>query len=156
MEPSVPTNPFHTTISGCSLCKSSHQTDNNERTMSFTWSQCKTNANALFKCHSLSRCINLHTLPFKLFIVQAANLVGYVVGLSSMNWLISHFLQKEGMPKSQTLYLSFLVCLDKSRHRPNAKFYHTGLSVLAGMFLTFYVGTKVMERKVFFLVLISS
>lgn len=105
---------------------------------------------------SLSRCINLHTLPFKLFIVQVANLVGYVVGLSSINWLISHFLQKEGMPKSHILYPSFLVCLDKSRYRPNAKFYHTGLSVLGGMFLTFYVGTKVMARKVFFLVLISS
>ena len=91
-----------------------------------------------------------------MFIVQVANLVGYVVGLSRMNWLISHFLQKEGMPKAHTLYLNFLVCLDKSKDGPNAKFYHTGLSVLAGMFLTFYVGTKVMEKKVFFLVLISS
>lgn len=46
--------------------------------------------------------------------LMVANLVGYVVGLSSINWLISHFLQKEG------------------------------LSVLGGMFLTFYVGTKLM------------
>ncbi|GFY94632.1 MBOAT (membrane bound O-acyl transferase) family protein [Actinidia rufa] len=42
-----------------------------------------------------------------------ANLVGYVIGPWGMNWLISRFLQKEGLP------------------------------TLGGMFVTFYVGTKV-------------
>ncbi|XP_057469511.1 membrane-bound O-acyltransferase gup1 isoform X1 [Actinidia eriantha] len=45
--------------------------------------------------------------------LMVANLVGYVIGPSGMNWLISRFLQKEGLP------------------------------TLGGMFVTFYVGTKV-------------
>ncbi|XP_058189323.1 membrane-bound O-acyltransferase gup1-like isoform X1 [Rhododendron vialii] len=46
--------------------------------------------------------------------LMVANLVGYVIGPSGMNWLISQFLRKEGLP------------------------------TLGGMFLTFYVGTKLM------------
>ncbi|XAR49221.1 hypothetical protein NMG60_11032339 [Bertholletia excelsa] len=46
--------------------------------------------------------------------LMVANLVGYVIGPSGMNWLISRFLQTEGLP------------------------------TLAFMFLTFYVGTKLM------------
>ncbi|GFZ09507.1 MBOAT (membrane bound O-acyl transferase) family protein [Actinidia rufa] len=46
--------------------------------------------------------------------LMVANLVGYVIGPSGMNWLISRFLQKEGLP------------------------------TLGGMFVTFYVGTKLM------------
>ncbi|KAI8574591.1 hypothetical protein RHMOL_Rhmol01G0366100 [Rhododendron molle] len=45
--------------------------------------------------------------------LMVANLVGYVIGPSGMNWLISQFLRKEGLP------------------------------TLGGMFLTLYVGTKV-------------
>ncbi|KAK7838378.1 putative membrane-bound o-acyltransferase c24h6.01c [Quercus suber] len=44
--------------------------------------------------------------------LMVANLVGYVIGPSGINWLVSQFLQKEGLP------------------------------VLGGMFVTFYVGTK--------------
>ncbi|RVW91470.1 hypothetical protein CK203_038545 [Vitis vinifera] len=50
---------------------------------------------------------------FSFFILQVANLVGYVIGPSGINWFISQFLQKEGLP------------------------------ILGGMFITFYVGTKV-------------
>ncbi|RVW91423.1 Glycerol uptake protein 1 [Vitis vinifera] len=46
--------------------------------------------------------------------LMVANLVGYVIGLSGINWFISRFLQKEGLP------------------------------ILGGMFITFYVGTKLM------------
>ncbi|XP_052204254.1 membrane-bound O-acyltransferase gup1 isoform X2 [Diospyros lotus] len=46
--------------------------------------------------------------------LMVANLVGYVIGPSGMNWLVSRFLQKEGLP------------------------------TLGGMFVTFYVGTKLM------------
>lgn len=79
--------------------------------------------------------------------LQVANLVGYVIGPSGINWLVSQFLQKEGMPKSHNLiwfYLGFLVCFDKGRYGANAKFFYAGLPVLGGMFVTFYVGTKVM------------
>ena len=51
------------------------------------------------------------------------------------------------MPKSHNLiwfYLGFLVCFDKGRYGANAKFFYAGLPVLGGMFVTFYVGTKVM------------
>lgn len=61
--------------------------------------------------------------------------------------MLSQFLQKEGMPKSHILlqfYLGFLVCFDKGRYGANAKFFYAGLPVLGGMFVTFYVGTKVM------------
>ncbi|KAK6911727.1 Membrane bound O-acyl transferase, MBOAT [Dillenia turbinata] len=44
--------------------------------------------------------------------LMVANLVGYVIGPSGINWLSSRFLKKEGLP------------------------------TLAGMFVTFYVGTK--------------
>ncbi|KAH7571231.1 hypothetical protein JRO89_XS04G0003400 [Xanthoceras sorbifolium] len=46
--------------------------------------------------------------------LMIANLVGYVVGPSGINWLISRFPTREGLP------------------------------VLSGMFITFYVGTKLM------------
>uniref|UniRef100_A0A2N9ETK6 Membrane-bound O-acyltransferase C24H6.01c n=1 Tax=Fagus sylvatica TaxID=28930 RepID=A0A2N9ETK6_FAGSY len=46
--------------------------------------------------------------------LMVANLVGYVIGPSGIHWLVSQFLQKEGLP------------------------------VLGGMFLTFYIGTKLM------------
>ncbi|KAF8391744.1 hypothetical protein HHK36_021978 [Tetracentron sinense] len=46
--------------------------------------------------------------------LMVANLVGYVIGPSGINWLISRFLQKDGLP------------------------------ILGGMFTTFYVGTKLM------------
>lgn len=46
--------------------------------------------------------------------LMVANLVGYVIGPSGINWFISQFLQKEGLP------------------------------ILGGMFITFYVGTKLM------------
>ncbi|XP_019191131.1 PREDICTED: putative membrane-bound O-acyltransferase C24H6.01c isoform X1 [Ipomoea nil] len=46
--------------------------------------------------------------------LMVANLVGFVIGPSGINWLTSAFLQKEGLP------------------------------VLFGMFVTFYVGTKLM------------
>lgn len=46
--------------------------------------------------------------------LMVANLVGYVIGPSGINWFISRFLQKEGLP------------------------------ILGGMFITFYVGTKLM------------
>ncbi|KAL5547094.1 hypothetical protein UlMin_006781 [Ulmus minor] len=46
--------------------------------------------------------------------LMVANLVGFVIGPSGINWLISRFLKKEGMP------------------------------VLGGMLLTFYVGSKLM------------
>ncbi|GAY59032.1 hypothetical protein CUMW_191480 [Citrus unshiu] len=46
--------------------------------------------------------------------LMIANLVGYVIGPSGVNWLMSQFLTREGLP------------------------------VLGGMFLTFYVGTKLM------------
>ncbi|PIA26967.1 hypothetical protein AQUCO_08400021v1 [Aquilegia coerulea] len=46
--------------------------------------------------------------------LMVANLVGYVIGPSGINWLISRFLRKEGLP------------------------------ILGGMFTTFYVGTKLM------------
>uniref|UniRef100_A0A7N0U831 Membrane-bound O-acyltransferase C24H6.01c n=1 Tax=Kalanchoe fedtschenkoi TaxID=63787 RepID=A0A7N0U831_KALFE len=46
--------------------------------------------------------------------LMVANLVGYVIGPSGMNWLVSRFLNQEGLP------------------------------VLGGMLLTFYVGTKLM------------
>ncbi|KAK9087548.1 hypothetical protein Syun_029942 [Stephania yunnanensis] len=45
---------------------------------------------------------------------KVANLVGYVIGPSGINWFITRFLQKDGLP------------------------------VLGGMFTTFYVGTKLM------------
>ncbi|CAN6543350.1 unnamed protein product [Malus baccata var. baccata] len=46
--------------------------------------------------------------------LMVANLVGFVIGPSGISWLISQFLKREGLP------------------------------VLAGMLLTFYVGTKLM------------
>ncbi|EXB79402.1 hypothetical protein L484_011595 [Morus notabilis] len=46
--------------------------------------------------------------------LMVANLVGFVIGASGINWLISRFLEKDGIP------------------------------VLAGMLVTFYVGTKLM------------
>ncbi|KAJ8748612.1 hypothetical protein K2173_007602 [Erythroxylum novogranatense] len=46
--------------------------------------------------------------------LMVANLVGYVIGPSGVNWLISKFLSRDGLP------------------------------VLGGMFLSFYVGTKIM------------
>ncbi|BAT93391.1 hypothetical protein VIGAN_07234300 [Vigna angularis var. angularis] len=46
--------------------------------------------------------------------LMVANLVGFVVGPGGINWLLSSFLQKEGLP------------------------------VLGGMLVTFYVGTKIM------------
>ncbi|KAK9928886.1 hypothetical protein M0R45_026003 [Rubus argutus] len=46
--------------------------------------------------------------------LMVANLVGFVIGPSGINWLVSQFLRREGLP------------------------------VLAGMLLTFYVGTKLM------------
>ncbi|CAJ1977516.1 unnamed protein product [Sphenostylis stenocarpa] len=46
--------------------------------------------------------------------LMVANLVGFVVGPSGINWLLSSFLHKEGLP------------------------------VLGGMLMTFYVGTKIM------------
>ncbi|BBG96234.1 Membrane bound O-acyl transferase family protein [Prunus dulcis] len=46
--------------------------------------------------------------------LMVANLVGFVIGPSGISWLISQFLNREGLP------------------------------VLAGMLLTFYVGTKLM------------
>ncbi|GMN62213.1 hypothetical protein TIFTF001_031291 [Ficus carica] len=46
--------------------------------------------------------------------LMVANLVGFVIGSSGINWLISRFLEKDGIP------------------------------VLAGMLVTFYVGTKLM------------
>ncbi|XP_059648355.1 membrane-bound O-acyltransferase gup1 isoform X2 [Cornus florida] len=46
--------------------------------------------------------------------LMVANLVGYVIGPSGLNWLISQFLREEGLP------------------------------TLGGMFLSFYVGTKLM------------
>ncbi|XP_044480806.1 membrane-bound O-acyltransferase gup1-like [Mangifera indica] len=46
--------------------------------------------------------------------LMIANLVGYVIGPSGLNWLMSQFLTREGLP------------------------------VLVGMFITFYVGTKLM------------
>uniref|UniRef100_A0A2N9IC18 Uncharacterized protein n=1 Tax=Fagus sylvatica TaxID=28930 RepID=A0A2N9IC18_FAGSY len=51
--------------------------------------------------------------------LMVANLVGYVIGPSGIHWLVSQFLQKEGLP------------------------------VLGGMFLTFYIGTKVMVWNYF-------
>lgn len=45
---------------------------------------------------------------------MVANLVGYVMGPSGINWLISQFLSKEGLP------------------------------ILGGIVLTFYIGTKLM------------
>ncbi|TQE07327.1 hypothetical protein C1H46_006980 [Malus baccata] len=48
--------------------------------------------------------------------LMVANLVGFVIGPSGISWLISQFLKREGLP------------------------------VLAGMLLTFYVGTKVMSQ----------
>ncbi|XP_047325754.1 membrane-bound O-acyltransferase gup1 [Impatiens glandulifera] len=50
--------------------------------------------------------------------LMVANLVGYVIGPSGINWLVSRFLQREG------------------------------ISTLAGMFATFYVGTKVSSRNI--------
>ncbi|KAH9733768.1 MBOAT (Membrane bound O-acyl transferase) family protein [Citrus sinensis] len=49
--------------------------------------------------------------------LMIANLVGYVIGPSGVNWLMSQFLTREGLP------------------------------VLGGMFLTFYVGTKVNDMR---------
>ncbi|VFQ84862.1 unnamed protein product [Cuscuta campestris] len=46
--------------------------------------------------------------------LMVANLVGFVIGPSGINWLTSVFLKREGLP------------------------------VLLGMFVTFYVGTKLM------------
>ncbi|GAU11498.1 hypothetical protein TSUD_344880, partial [Trifolium subterraneum] len=46
--------------------------------------------------------------------LMVANLVGFVVGPSGINWLLSSFLRKEGLP------------------------------VLGGLLMTFYVGTKIM------------
>ncbi|KAJ4849594.1 hypothetical protein Tsubulata_047502, partial [Turnera subulata] len=46
--------------------------------------------------------------------LMVANLVGYVIGPSGINWLISQFLTIEGLP------------------------------VLGGLFVTFYIGTKLM------------
>ncbi|XP_048225768.1 membrane-bound O-acyltransferase gup1 isoform X2 [Ricinus communis] len=46
--------------------------------------------------------------------LMVANLVGYVIGPSGINWLISQFLTRKGLP------------------------------VFGGMFITFYVGTKLM------------
>ncbi|XP_050223423.1 membrane-bound O-acyltransferase gup1 isoform X2 [Mercurialis annua] len=46
--------------------------------------------------------------------LMVANLVGYVIGPSGINWLVSQFLTRKGLP------------------------------VLGGMFITFYVGTKLM------------
>ncbi|KAK3022177.1 hypothetical protein RJ639_045372, partial [Escallonia herrerae] len=48
----------------------------------------------------------------KLSVLQVANLVGFVIGPSGINWLMAGFLQKEGLP------------------------------TLGGIFITFYVGTK--------------
>nr|GLL19791.1 putative membrane-bound O-acyltransferase C24H6.01c isoform X2 [Ipomoea trifida] len=50
--------------------------------------------------------------------LMVANLVGFVIGPSGINWLTSAFLQKEGRP------------------------------VLFGMFVTFYVGTKIVKSIV--------
>ncbi|CAK7340405.1 unnamed protein product [Dovyalis caffra] len=46
--------------------------------------------------------------------LMVANLVGYVIGPSGINWLLSQFLTRQGLP------------------------------VMGGMFITFYVGTKLM------------
>lgn len=46
--------------------------------------------------------------------LMVANLVGYVIGSSGINWLFSQFLSRQGLP------------------------------VMCGMFITFYVGTKLM------------
>lgn len=46
--------------------------------------------------------------------LMVANLVGYVIGPSGFNWLFSQFLSRQGLP------------------------------VMGGMFITFYVGTKLM------------
>lgn len=68
-----------------------------------------------------------------------ANLVGYVIGPSGMNWLIFQFLQKEGS-------CSYLLPLfgETNILETNMLFmFFLGLPTLGGMFLTFYVGTKV-------------
>ncbi|XP_057962516.1 membrane-bound O-acyltransferase gup1 isoform X2 [Malania oleifera] len=51
--------------------------------------------------------------------LMVANLIGYVIGPSGINWLISRFLHKEGLP------------------------------TLAFMIMSFYVGTKVNDNKIF-------
>ncbi|KAJ8434417.1 hypothetical protein Cgig2_002619 [Carnegiea gigantea] len=72
---------------------------------------------SLYDDHSLMKIIG-GSLKSELtnlnFFLQIANLVGFVVGPSGINFLISSFLHKEGLP------------------------------VLGGMFFTFYLGTKLM------------
>ncbi|PHT98689.1 hypothetical protein BC332_32348, partial [Capsicum chinense] len=63
-----------------------------------------------FLYHELSAVAGAITITC----LMVANLVGFVIGSSGINWLLYKFLQKEGLP------------------------------TLGGMFVTFYVGTKLM------------
>ncbi|XP_009610130.1 membrane-bound O-acyltransferase gup1 isoform X2 [Nicotiana tomentosiformis] len=95
--------------------------------LSWAWLTCiffvpemivKSAANALkvessfgkFLCRELSAVAGAITITC----LMVANLVGFVIGPSGINWFLSRFLQKEGLP------------------------------TLGGMFITFYVGTKLM------------
>uniref|UniRef100_A0A6P3ZL39 putative membrane-bound O-acyltransferase C24H6.01c isoform X1 n=1 Tax=Ziziphus jujuba TaxID=326968 RepID=A0A6P3ZL39_ZIZJJ len=64
--------------------------------------------------HFVLRELNAVAGAVTITCLMVANLVGFVIGPSGINWLVSRFLRKDGLP------------------------------VLAGMFVTFYVGTKLM------------
>lgn len=42
--------------------------------------------------------------------VQVANLVGFVIGPSGINWLISRFFSKEGIPRSDATSFCIRYC----------------------------------------------
>lgn len=78
--------------------------------------------------------------------MQIANLAGYVVGPSGVNWLKSEFLARGG---KLTLYTFFFTLLELSMQLLvlMESGFCTGLPVLGGMFLSFYVATKVSDKS---------
>ncbi|KAI3445500.1 hypothetical protein Pfo_002165 [Paulownia fortunei] len=68
--------------------------------------------------------------------LMVANLVGFVIGPSGINWLVSGFLQEEG------LFLLLLIIDNAAEQLHFTSF--AGLRTLGGLLISFYVGTKLM------------
>ena len=65
---------------------------------------------------------------FSFFILQVANLVGYVIGPSGINWFISQFLQKEGMRHLSYPFLFHVLRCMQMQSWCNLNFYRTSNS----------------------------
>ncbi|RVW14788.1 Glycerol uptake protein 1 [Vitis vinifera] len=94
------------TITCLMVCPFSYISLKSDEVLNLTW-------NGLVISHETEHGLGFPGNPSLMFGGKVANLVGYVIGPSGINWFISQFLQKEGLP------------------------------ILGGMFITFYVGTKV-------------